>query len=199
MWDLSSPAKAGTHIPCIGRQIFNHWTTRKVPKPIWFLGNFLPRWLGTRVCNSQDRTSYAAGQPCKVNDLTHESWLSLVLNIHGGSPVDSAPYCPYTRTQLIEWRVRREERSGRSHADKWMYSLESLLPLTLIGWKQSHAAPPPQPHPKTRGQEAARKRNIWAACAALESAESSDWYLGLAFPRVPLKPPSPPGSISPWT
>ena len=31
MWDLSSPTRDRTHTPCIGRQSFNHWTTREVP------------------------------------------------------------------------------------------------------------------------------------------------------------------------
>ena len=31
MWDLSSPARDQTRIPCIARQILNHWTTREVP------------------------------------------------------------------------------------------------------------------------------------------------------------------------
>ena len=29
MWDLSYPTMDPTYIPCIARQIFNHWTTRK--------------------------------------------------------------------------------------------------------------------------------------------------------------------------
>ena len=29
MWDLSSRTRDRTHIPCIGRQILNHWTTRE--------------------------------------------------------------------------------------------------------------------------------------------------------------------------
>ena len=32
MWDLSSLTRDQTHVPCIGRQIPNHWTTREVPK-----------------------------------------------------------------------------------------------------------------------------------------------------------------------
>ena len=28
MWDLSSPTRNGTHVPCVGRQILNHRTTR---------------------------------------------------------------------------------------------------------------------------------------------------------------------------
>ena len=31
MWDLSSLTRVWTHVPCIGRQILMHWTTRKVP------------------------------------------------------------------------------------------------------------------------------------------------------------------------
>ena len=31
MWDLSSLTRDRTHIPCIGRWILYHWTTRKVP------------------------------------------------------------------------------------------------------------------------------------------------------------------------
>ena len=32
MWDLSSLNRDQTRIPCIGKWIFNHWTTRKVPR-----------------------------------------------------------------------------------------------------------------------------------------------------------------------
>ena len=31
MWDLSSPTRTWTCIPCIGRWILNHWATREVP------------------------------------------------------------------------------------------------------------------------------------------------------------------------
>ena len=31
MWDLSSPTRDQTCVPCIGRQILNHWTAREVP------------------------------------------------------------------------------------------------------------------------------------------------------------------------
>ena len=34
-WGLSYP-RDRTCVPCIGRQILNHWTTRKVPKPLHF-------------------------------------------------------------------------------------------------------------------------------------------------------------------
>ena len=31
MWGLSALTRDQIHIPCIGRQIINHWTTREVP------------------------------------------------------------------------------------------------------------------------------------------------------------------------
>ena len=30
MWDLSSPTRDRTRVPCIGRRILYHWTTREV-------------------------------------------------------------------------------------------------------------------------------------------------------------------------
>ena len=34
MRDFSSPTKVWTHVPCIRRQILNHWATREVPQ-VW--------------------------------------------------------------------------------------------------------------------------------------------------------------------
>ena len=31
IWDLNSPTRGRTHVPCIGRWILNHWTVREVP------------------------------------------------------------------------------------------------------------------------------------------------------------------------
>ena len=31
MWDLRSPTRDQTHIPCIAKQILDHWTMRDVP------------------------------------------------------------------------------------------------------------------------------------------------------------------------
>ena len=35
MWDLSSSTRNWTLVPCIGRQILNHWLTREVPWKSW--------------------------------------------------------------------------------------------------------------------------------------------------------------------
>ena len=37
MWDLGSPARDRTLIPCTARQILNHWTTSKVLQYIFYL------------------------------------------------------------------------------------------------------------------------------------------------------------------
>ena len=39
MWNLSSLTRDRTHIPCIAKQILNHWTTREVPS--WWIFFFL--------------------------------------------------------------------------------------------------------------------------------------------------------------
>ena len=31
MWDLSSPTRDQTQVPCIGRRVLNPWTTREAP------------------------------------------------------------------------------------------------------------------------------------------------------------------------
>ena len=37
MWDLSSLTRDQTHVPCIARQIPNHWTPREVPVIYYFM------------------------------------------------------------------------------------------------------------------------------------------------------------------
>ena len=41
MWDVSSPTTDRTRVPCTGRRILNHWTTREAPRPV--LRTHLPR------------------------------------------------------------------------------------------------------------------------------------------------------------
>ena len=64
MWDLSSPTRDRTHVPCIGRWILNHWTTREVPIFIfkvkfWFIAEkslrILSGQLSTRakICSTK--------------------------------------------------------------------------------------------------------------------------------------------------
>ena len=37
IWDLSSPTRGRTCVPCIGRWILNHWTTREILKNYFFV------------------------------------------------------------------------------------------------------------------------------------------------------------------
>ena len=41
MWDLSSPTRDRTHVPCIDRWILNHWTTREVSPGILNMDTFM--------------------------------------------------------------------------------------------------------------------------------------------------------------
>ena len=41
MWDLSSPTRDWTYVPCIGKQILNHWTTRDVPLALLKIRSFV--------------------------------------------------------------------------------------------------------------------------------------------------------------
>ena len=36
-WDLSSWTRNRIHVPCLGRQILNHWTAREVSPSLWYL------------------------------------------------------------------------------------------------------------------------------------------------------------------
>ena len=40
MWDLSSPTRDQTHVPCIGRWILYHWTTREIPLIVFLKWKF---------------------------------------------------------------------------------------------------------------------------------------------------------------
>ena len=67
LWDLHSPTRDQTCVPCIGRWILNHWTIREVPQsfilntyPQNFIGRGVPdKWkYGT---TSSPSSSYSHG------------------------------------------------------------------------------------------------------------------------------------------
>ena len=51
MWNLSSPARDQTRIPCIGRCILNHWTSREFPALALFLSTmaFLQIYVSSHI------------------------------------------------------------------------------------------------------------------------------------------------------
>ena len=45
IWDLSSPTRDSSLVPCIGRQILNHWTSMEVPNLSSFIGDSPPFYM----------------------------------------------------------------------------------------------------------------------------------------------------------
>ena len=62
MWDLSSPTRARTRVPGIGRRSLNHWTTREVPLEFFF---FLVA-LGLHCCTQAFSSFGEQGLPFVV-------------------------------------------------------------------------------------------------------------------------------------
>ena len=65
MWDLSSLTRDQTCVPCIGRRILYHWTTREVPLALVLLSisvmtNDVGR-LFMCICTSSENTSDSLG------------------------------------------------------------------------------------------------------------------------------------------
>ena len=59
MWDLSSPTRDRTHVPCIVRQILYHWTTREVTVLFFkypFLFIYMPIYLQMKLYDIWDVT-----------------------------------------------------------------------------------------------------------------------------------------------
>ena len=45
MWDHSSQTRGRTRVPCIGRQILYHWTTREVPNFFLYCSGSQPEMI----------------------------------------------------------------------------------------------------------------------------------------------------------
>ena len=71
MWDLSSLTRDRTRIPCIGRQILNHWTTREVPRHCQFLRHRTRTQNGTRSLQQPFRMQSSA----TVSSMTRKNEL----------------------------------------------------------------------------------------------------------------------------
>ena len=92
MWDLSSPTRDQTCVPCIGRWILNHWTTRKAPGFCFFsgiylgaefLGNIAVLLLNTRASLvAQVVKNLPATQETEVQSLGQEDFLEKGMATH---------------------------------------------------------------------------------------------------------------------
>ena len=81
MWDLSSPTRGQIHVPCLARQILNHWTTREVPNEIFqkeklteraYCESGSPNHFAQLLCDmvsSYPLTSEETGGPERLNNL----------------------------------------------------------------------------------------------------------------------------------
>ena len=61
MWALSSPTRDRTRVPCIGRWILSHWTTRAAPySPLSFirLSHYTPQAEGTCLGPTIEQTTF---------------------------------------------------------------------------------------------------------------------------------------------
>ena len=89
LWELSSPTRDQTCIPCVGRQIPNHWTTREVPEIIilYWLTNgqdveYSIRWVCSFYISDQFRS---VAQSCPtLCDPMH--WSTPDLPVHHQLP-----------------------------------------------------------------------------------------------------------------
>ena len=62
MWDLSFLTRDGSHVPCITRQTFNHWTTREAPGlPGWRTHHLVATLAFFRI-KQRHREGWGAGE-----------------------------------------------------------------------------------------------------------------------------------------
>ena len=82
MWNLSFPNREQTHVPCIGRWILSHWTTRKVLDCTFFLKRSLtssdsPHWASLTAHLPRYSQSFLTWALCP--DITALSYYTLSL------------------------------------------------------------------------------------------------------------------------
>ena len=130
MWDLSSPTRDRTCVPCIGRRILNHWTAREVPA-FGFL-NLLP-CEGSRGALDRER--------CPLRTLTPRSAL-----------FNRSMYWPVRRSATVESKfgllsfvplTSPEHRTGYSRPLVQKHLLSGVK-LTMVPALLHRPVSPPQ-------------------------------------------------------
>ena len=69
MWNLSSPTRDGTYVPCIGRQILNHRTTREIPENPYILIQCLSPGETGKLCRVW--VEHVGGSEAVVSSVTN--------------------------------------------------------------------------------------------------------------------------------
>ena len=116
MWDLNSLTRDQTCVPCIGRQILNHWTTREVKRSetlshVWLFVTPMELWPARLLCpwNSPGKNtgvgSHSLPQgifPIQGSNpgLPH-CRRSLYRPSHQGSPHQGSPYHMIFEASLV--------------------------------------------------------------------------------------------------
>ena len=112
MWDLSSPIRDWTHIPCIAIRILYHWATREVPTKMVFSGVCQPRhtlvlWpSGLKQENQKLPTGFwiqTRGSSMKPRryELGHR-WLPR-FQLHGGNRCEEKKVLPTQQGVVYVW------------------------------------------------------------------------------------------------
>ena len=102
MWDRNSLSRGRTHVPCIARQILNHWTTKEVPfSCLSVLFKIQILWLSLwRVWVSSSGWASPCTQLNHLNFFLFFIWLwgEVVVQTHflpGGIPVSQQHLLKY--------------------------------------------------------------------------------------------------------
>ena len=115
MWGLSSQTRDPTHVPCIARQILNHWVTREVPCCSYTLSgqcrlrlrSWLMRWLnaGSWYVSASPVAQWIKNLPAMQE--TQEMW---VWSLGGDNPLEKEMAI---RFSILTWKTPWAEEPGR--------------------------------------------------------------------------------------
>ena len=128
MWDLSSPTRDETWVPCIGRQILNHWTTRKslFSSYIDYTGFPVSSAGKESTCNGGDSGSIPGSESSLGEGIGYQlqySWASLVVQMVKNPPTmqEAWVWClgwegplegdMATHSSILAWRIPKVTKS----------------------------------------------------------------------------------------
>ena len=119
LWHVgSSWIRYRTHVPCIGRQILNHWTTRKVPRG-FFWGGYWTVVLEKNVENPLDSQEIKP-----VNPKGNQPWLSIGRT---GAEAEAPLLWPPNGTSQL---IGKDPDAGKD----WRQEKKEMTEDEMVGW-----------------------------------------------------------------